>query len=117
MKKLILTLILLLIPNLYSCAFGIESDKTINLHSENAYILELPQRATNIQITNPRILEAEINTDIFTNDAQIILKTSDEGISYLSYKTDNKTITVKVLIDNNADVDDSVIEIDQVKEP
>lgn len=115
MKKLMLTtLILLTAP---ACAFALDTEKVLNLHTNSSYILDLDKRPMDLQVTNPRILEAEATSDIFTEQSQLMLTTSEEGISYVTFKQGKVNHTLKILIDDNEKVDDSVIEIDTIKEP
>lgn len=116
MKKIILILTMLLLPQFFSHASAQEPVKTINLHSGAAYILDFDKRPIELQVTNPRILKAEVTTEIFSEESQIVIRTYEEGISYITFKNGNTPKTIKVLIDNKAPLDDSVIELDTVKE-
>lgn len=115
MKKLISALLLLFTIQTY--AFSIETEKTINLHSNSSYILDLKKRPIDLQVTNPRILEADSTTEIYSEQSQLMLTTTDEGISYVTFKQGNINHTIKVLVDNNEKIDSSVTEIDTIKEP
>lgn len=115
MKKLILLTIILILSQLFLFAYAEEND-VLNLHSNNSYILELNTRPFDVQITNPRIIKTEITTDLYTNNSQLILTTIQEGISYVSYKTNNIIRTIKILVDNQAPITQTVIEIDKPME-
>lgn len=114
MKKILLTTLLILTTQCYALAN--EPDKTINLHTNSSYILDLEKRPMELQITNPRILEAEATTDIYSEHSQLMLTTFNEGISYVTFKQGKINHTLKILIDNNEDLDKSVIELDTLKE-
>ncbi len=115
MKKL-LAIFCLLIASTGSSALALEPQKTINLHSDGVYILSIEKRPIDIQVTNPRILEVTSTSDIFSTSSQLVMTTQEEGISYITYKQGNVTYTIKVLIDNQQDVDSSVIELDSIKD-
>lgn len=115
MKKLFTALLILLMQPAGQ-VLALNPEKTINLHSDSIYILNVDKRPQDIQVTNPRILEATTTSDIFSQSGQIVLTTQEEGISYVSYKQGKITCTIKVLIDNNEDVDESVIELDTIKD-
>lgn len=115
MKKIILTTLILLTAQ--TCVSAMDTEKTINLHTNTSYILDLDKRPMDLQITNPRILEAEATTDIFSEQSQLMLTTREEGISYVTFKQGKINRTLKILVDNNEKVDESVIEIDTIKEP
>lgn len=112
MKKFLL-FILITLPQIFSIAFA-EDSAIYNLHTNNAYILELTVRPMDLQITNNSIIKAEVVTDIFTTNSQMVITTFDEGISYITYKSNNKPYTIKILVDNKANVD--LLEIDKPKE-
>ena len=82
------------------------------------YILEVDARPKDIQVTNPNILEVTSTSDSFTPTGQLVLRTQQEGISYVTYKygKSNAKYTIKVLIDNNQSVDGSVFELDTIKD-
>ena len=111
MKKFILLLTMVLFSQLFINANAKEPDKTINLHTDGAYILLLNTRPIEMTISNPQIINAEVTTEIYSQDSQ----TLTEGIAYINYKLKNTPQTIKVLVDNNAPVDKDVIEIDKVK--
>lgn len=115
MKKFILLLTMVLFSQLFINANAKEPDKTINLHTDGAYILLLNTRPIEMTISNPQIINAEVTTEIYSQDSQIVIKTLTEGIAYINYKLKNAPQTIKVLVDNNAPVDKDVIEIDKVK--
>ena len=115
MKKFILLLTMVLFSQLFINANAKEPDKTINLHTHGAYILLLNTRPIEMTISNPQIINAEVTTEIYSQDSQIVIKTLTEGIAYINYKLKNTPQTIKVLVDNNAPVDKDVIEIDKVK--
>ena len=69
-------------------------------------------RPIDLQVTNSEVIKAESVTGIFTNDSHLVIKTFKEGISYISYKANEKVYTIKILVDNNANVD--LIEIDKI---
>lgn len=116
MKKLILILIMTLIPQLSLCAFA-EQIRIINLHADGAYILNLDNRPMELNVSNKNVINAEVLTELYTSDSQLVLRTYQEGISYITFRLKNKLNTIKVLVDNNAPVDKDLIEIDKVKEP
>lgn len=115
MKKLLTVLCLSMLFTV-SQAFALNPQKTINLHSDGVYILNVEKRPQDIQVTNPRILEVTSTGDIFSANSQLVLTTQEEGISYVTYKQGDITYTIKVLIDNQEEVDSSVIELDTIKE-
>ena len=112
MKKIIL-FILIIFPQIFSSVFA-ENNSVYNLHTNNAYILDLTVRPMDIQITNNSIIKVEVVTDLFTTNSQLVIQTFDEGISYITYKSNEKSHTVKILVDNKSDVD--LLEIDKPKE-
>lgn len=115
MKKLLTVFLILLIQPVCQ-VFALNPEKTINLHSDSIYILNIDKRPQDIQVTNPRILEATTTSDIFSQSGQIVLTTQEEGISYVTYKQGKITYTIKVLIDNQQEVDSSVIELDTLED-
>lgn len=115
MKKLISALLLLFA--IQTQVFSLETETTINLHANCSYILDLEKRPIDLQVTNPRILEADSTTEIYSQQSQLMLTTLDEGISYVTFKLGNIHHTIKVLVDNNEEIDSSVTEIDTIKEP
>ena len=116
MKKIILILILTLISQAVSFAAE-NSPSVINLHTDCAYVLDLDSRPMELQITNKNVVNAEIVTDILGVESQLVINTFNEGISYITYKANNITYTIKVLVDNQEPEDKNLLEIDKVKEP
>lgn len=116
MKRLILLLIMTLIPQFLFSAFA-EQVRVINLHSDGAYILYVDNRPMELDVSNKNVIDAEILTELYTPESQLVIRTFQEGISYITFKLKNKSNTIKVLVDNKAPVDKDVIEIDKVKEP
>lgn len=120
MKKTVLFTITALIINLlcFSITFAAEKSTSVfNLHTDGAYVLDLNYRPMDLQITNKNVVNAEAVTDILGTESQLVIRTFDEGISYITYKSNNIVYTIKVLVDNKEPVDDSLLEIDKVKEP
>lgn len=116
MKKLILVLIMTIMPQLFFSAFA-QQTRVINLHSDGAYILNMDNRPMELDISNKNVVNAEVLTELYTPDSQLVVRTFQEGISYITFKLKNKPNTIKVLVDNRSPVDKEVIEIDRVKEP
>lgn len=117
MKKILALFFILALQN--TCqVFALTPQKTINLHAGGVYILEVDARPKDIQVTNPNILEVTSTSDSFTPTGQLVLRTQQEGISYITYKygKSNAKYTIKVLIDNNQSVDGSVFELDTIKD-
>lgn len=112
MKKIFL-FILIILPQIFSSVFA-EDSSVYNLHTNSAYILDLSNRPKDLQVTNPSIIKAETVTDIFSTDSQLVIKTFDEGISYITYKFDEQAFTIKILVDNKSTED--LLEIDKPKE-
>ncbi len=117
MKKILTLFFILSLQNLIP-VFAITAQKTINLHSDGVYVLSTEARPKNIEVTNPNILEVTSTSDSFSPTGQLLFTTYNEGISYVTYKYGkaNTDYTIKVLIDNNQSVDQSVIELDTIKE-
>ena len=115
MKKFTVLLVTIILTQVFSMALS-QDVKVYNMHTDKAYIIDLDVRPMDLQITNSNILKATTVTDIFSNNSQLIIETFKEGISYISYKFKDKSYTVKVLIDNNAEQDESLMELDKIKE-
>ncbi|MBS4760811.1 MAG: hypothetical protein KHX03_08960 [Clostridium sp.] len=113
MKKLLLFLSLLILPQFLINAHAIESGAVLNLHTNESYILDLKQRPKDIQNSNPRIVKAESVTEIFTTDSNLIITTYEEGIAYITFKLNEKNTTIKLLIDDKADEDKGLLKLDK----
>lgn len=116
MKRIILVLILTLLCQ--STSFAAEKNTSVfNLHTDGAYVLDLDSRPMDLQITNKNVVNAEAVTDIIGTESQLVITTFNEGISYITYKSNNVIHTIKILVDNKEDVDENLLEIDKIKEP
>ena len=117
MKKLLTLFFILMLQN-SAQVYALDTQKTINLHSDNVYILSLDARPKNIDVSNPSVVEVTSTSDSFTQTGQLVFNTQQEGISYVTYKygRNNDSATIKVLVDNRQAVDASVIELDTVKD-
>lgn len=120
MKKsfLIHTAIILAVICTCLCpAFGQNAEKVINLHTDGAYMIGLSERPIELKVSNENVLRAEVVTNLYSPESQIVIKSLEEGISYITYKTKSKMHSIKVLVDDNAPVDKDLTEIDKVREP
>lgn len=120
MKKAVIYAVTALIFSLlFSTAlFAAEKNTSVlNLHTDGAYILDLSSRPMDLQITNKNVINAEAVTDILGAESQLVITTFNEGISYITYKSNNVIHTIKILVDNKEQVDENLLEIDKVKEP
>ena len=116
MKKIISIVIISIISQLFCTVFA-DDTKVINLHTNGAYILDLKYRPLEMNVSNKNVINAEVATELYSPQSQLVIRTYDEGISYITYKIKNQKAVIKVLVDNNAPVDNEVVEIDKVKEP
>ncbi len=121
MKKFFLTITIIIFSIfIYSCqkpAFCQNVDRIVNLHTDGAYILEMNERPIGLKVSNEKVIRAEVVTDLYTTESQIVIKSFEEGISYITFKTKSKPHSIKVLVDNNSPSDKDLTEIDKVKEP
>ena len=110
MKKIFLAFIITIfaIP-----VFAIENNSVLNLKTGNSYIIPLNYRPMELQNSNSRIVTAETVTGIVAEDSSFLITALEEGISYLTFKKDNEKVTVKILIDNNAEEDKNLIILDK----
>ena len=116
MKKILLFISLLIIPQLTTSAFAIESGAVLNLHTGESYVIDLDARPKDIQNSNPRIVKAESVTEISSPKSNLVITTYEEGIAYITFKINEKVITFKVLIDDKADEDENLIKLDKPEE-
>ena len=84
------------------------------MHTDNNYILFLDNRPINLQNSNTRILKVDLVTNILDNSSSLLFSTIGEGIAYITFKLDNQTKTLKILIDNNAEEDKNLVKLDKV---
>lgn len=109
-KKLLLILtIVFFMPH---WAQALEDNSIMNLKTGKAYVMELDSRPMSLQNSNPKIVTAEVVTNIEETDSSIVLTTHEEGIAYINFKLENKPKTIKLLIDNNAVEDTNLLIID-----
>ena len=97
--------------------FSQSADKIINLHTDGAYIVGLDERPIELKVSNEKVIRAEVVTNLYSPESQIVIKSLEEGISYITFKTKSKPHSIKVLVDNNSPVDKDLTEIDKVREP
>ena len=112
MKKFLFTLIALLIS---IPSFAIESGSVLNLKTGNSYIIPLNNRPLDIENTNTQIVTVDAITSIESNDNSILITTIEEGIAYIKFKENEKTITIKLLIDDQAEQDKDLLILDKLK--
>lgn len=120
MKKrfLIYTAIILIVICTCLCpAFCQNAERVINLHTDGAYMIGLSERPIELKVSNENVLRAEVVTNLYSPESQIVIKSIEEGISYITFKTKSKQHSIKVLVDNNSPVDKDLTEIDKVREP
>ena len=121
MKKFFLTITAIIfsvfVTSCLNPAFCKNADKVINLHTDGAYLVGLSERPIELKVSNENVIRAEVVTDLYSPEAQIVIKTLEEGISYITFKTKSKPHSIKVLVDNNSPIDKDLTEIDKVKEP
>lgn len=113
MKKIILILTSLLICFLAPSASIAAENNVYNLNTQNAYILPLSTRPMNLQNSNPGVLTAEAITNIEDSDSSLLITTLKEGIAYVSFKQKNKAVTLKLLVDDRAQEDTTLIKLDK----
>lgn len=111
MKKLLLILTALILMPVQ--VYAIENGAVLNLKTGNSYILPLQKRPLKLQNSNPRAVCAEAVTNIEEADTSLLITTFEEGISYITFKQKNSEITLKLLIDNQAEEDKNIIKIDR----
>lgn len=111
MKKLILILATLILSQAPNYAF--ENGTVLNLHSEKTYVIDIDSRPSDIQVSNKRISTVNSTTELYSDVSQLLITTSEEGISYITYKVKDVTKTIKLLIDNNADEDSDIWTLDE----
>ena len=121
MKKIFLT-ITAIIFSLFICfshcpALCQNIDRVINLHTDCAYMLGINERPIELKVSNEKVIRAEVVTDLYSPESQIVIKSLEEGISYITFKTKSKPHSIKVLVDNKSPADKDLTEIDKVKEP
>lgn len=112
MKKLILILATIIFAQAPNYAF--ENGTVLNLHSEKTYVIDIEGRPNDIQVSNKRISTVNSTTELYSDESQLLITTSEEGISYVTYKIKNVTKTIKLLIDNKADEDPNLWVLDEV---
>ena len=112
-KKILFLLMLMFISNVFSTANAVEPKQVLNLHTNESYVIDFSARPKFIKNSNTQIVKAESITDIFSQDASLLITTFREGISYISFQLNNKEVTLKLLIDNNAQEDDSILKLDR----
>lgn len=110
MKKSLDILILMILP-LFFCSVFAKDIPVYNLNSNGAYILQINHRPFDLAVSNTDILKVSVVTDLFSTNSQLVLETFKEGISYITYKANDNSQTIKVLIDNKSNVD--LVEIDK----
>ena len=113
MKKILLILTAILLFPIQS--FAVEDGSVLNLQSGNSYIIPLDKRPLNLQNSNPRAAIVEPVTNIEEADTSLLITTLEEGIAYVSFKQKNKMITVKLLIDDKAEEDTTLIKLDKIE--
>ena len=110
MKKLFTILILTIIPRFFCFVFA-KDISVYNLNSDGAYILSINHRPFNLSVSNEEVLKVSVVTDIFSTNSQLVMQAYKEGISYITYESNNKECVIKVLVDNKSVVD--LVEIDK----
>lgn len=110
MKKLFDILILAILP-LFFCSVFAQDVSVYNLNSQNAYILAINGRPFDLSVSNPDVLKVSVVTDLFSTNSQLVLETFKEGISYITYRLNDKEQVAKILVDNKSVVD--LIELDR----
>lgn len=114
MKKLILLMtFIILCPNV---ANALENSSVMNLHTNEAYVVDLNARPMELQNSNPRIVKTEAVTDIYPEDSSLLINTFEEGISYVSFKLNGKLKTVKILIDDKGVEDEGLTKLDKIED-
>jgi hypothetical protein len=113
MKKIFFLIALFFIFVCLPC-FASEDDNVLNLHAGNSYILFLDERPLNLQNSNTRILKVDLVTNVLDNNSSLLITAVEEGISYITYKINEETKTLKILIDNNSQDDKNLIKLDKV---
>ncbi len=113
-KNIFITLILSLILGWNS--FSSAATDVINLHTDSAYIMSVQNRPMQLKVSNENVIKAEVVTDLYTPESQIVIRSFEEGISYVTFKIKGTMQTIKVLVDDKAPVDKNLTEIDRVKE-
>ena len=110
MKRFFITLTVLIIT--LPCS-AIETGTVLNLETQNSYIIQLQNRPLNIENSNSKIVTVDAVTGINASDSSLLITTMEEGISYVTFKENNKEITIKLLIDNKAGADKDLLILDK----
>ena len=110
MKRLLIILTLIILPLFLGSVFA-KDTPVYNLHSEGVYLLSVGHRPFDLSVSNTDVIKVGVVTDLFSTNTQLVLQSVKEGISYITYKVDDKEYVIKILVDNNSNVD--LIEIDK----